>query len=87
MAKKTAKRCIVWKCTNKTSEGSFIGDLCAPCHQFITSGEGRYSQAYRNSLKVIVEEGVRWIERLVTFGLDPTAKGHLPRDAEGSNRG
>ena len=87
MAKKTVKRCIVWNCTNKTSEGSFIGDLCSPCHQFIVSGEGRYSQAYRNALKVIVGEGVRWFEKLAKFVLDPTAKGRLPRESDEQDHG
>jgi len=87
MAKKIVKRCIVWNCTNQTSEGSFIGDLCSPCHQFVTSGEGRYSQAYRNALKVIVGEGERWIERLAKFVLDPTAKGRFPGGDEGQSHG
>jgi hypothetical protein len=30
-------------------EGRFVGELCTPCHIFITTGEGTYSQAYRNS--------------------------------------
>lgn len=44
------KKCIVNHCVNRLDEGTFVGDLCAPCHRFITSGEGTFSQAYRNSL-------------------------------------
>ena len=33
------KKCIVHGCPNRKSEGNFVGDLCAPCHQFITTGE------------------------------------------------
>jgi len=80
MAKKAAKRCIVWNCTNRTSEGSFIGDLCLPCHQFITTLEGRHSQAYRNSLKVVVWDVGSWIERLATSTFDPTAQGQLSQE-------
>ena len=42
-------RCIVKDCQNHRHEGKFVGDLCSPCHTFITTGEGKYSQAYRNS--------------------------------------
>ena len=41
--------CIVKGCSNHRGEGLFIGELCSPCHTFITTGEGKYSQAYRNS--------------------------------------
>ena len=41
--------CIVKGCSNHRGEGLFIGALCSPCHTFITTGEGKYSQAYRNS--------------------------------------
>lgn len=46
------KRCIVKDCTNSShpeTGGEFIGDLCSPCHQYITTGEGVWSQAYRNA--------------------------------------
>ena len=42
-------RCIVKDCQNHRHEGKFVGDLCSPCHTFITTGEGEHSQAYRNS--------------------------------------
>ena len=41
--------CIVKGCRNHKHEGHFVGDLCGPCHTFITAGEGKYSQAYRNA--------------------------------------
>ena len=41
--------CIVKGCSNHRGEGLFIGELCSPCHTFITTGEGKHSQAYRNS--------------------------------------
>ena len=42
-------KCIVKDCANHMHEGRFVGELCTPCHTFITTGEGTYSQAYRNS--------------------------------------
>lgn len=31
-------RCIVHGCRNHRHQGRFIGDLCAPCHSYITTG-------------------------------------------------
>ena len=42
-------RCIVKDCQNHEHQGRFIGSLCSPCHEYITKGEGRHSQAYRNA--------------------------------------
>lgn len=44
-----AKRCIVKNCTNHSDQGSFVRDICLPCYEFITQGEGEYYQAYHNS--------------------------------------
>jgi hypothetical protein len=41
--------CIVKDCENHKHQGRFVGDLCSPCHAFITRNEGKYSQAYRNA--------------------------------------
>ena len=48
-ARLTQIKCIVKDCQNHKYEGKFVGDLCSPCHTFITTGEGMYSQAYRNT--------------------------------------
>ena len=32
-------KCIVHGCKYHTHEGRFVGDLCAPCHTMLTSGE------------------------------------------------
>ncbi len=43
------EKCIVRDCENHKHQGRFVGDLCSPCHAFITRNEGKYSQAYRNA--------------------------------------
>ena len=43
-------KCIVKDCENHKHQGLFVGDLCGPCHQFITEGIGKHSQAYRNTI-------------------------------------
>ena len=43
------QKCVVQDCENHQHEGSFNGDLCSPCFQFIAHGKGINSQAYRNT--------------------------------------
>ena len=45
----TSAKCIVKDCMNHTHEGKFVGELCAPCWDYITNGKGVHSQAYRNA--------------------------------------
>lgn len=52
LAASKVRKCIIMGCANHTNEGTFVGDLCSPCHKFVTSGEGIYSQAYRNAKKI-----------------------------------
>ena len=42
-------KCIVKGCENHKDEGGFEDGMCLPCYLFITTGEGVYSQAYRNA--------------------------------------
>jgi len=47
-------KCIVKDCINQTHEGQFVGELCAPCHKFVTTGNEVHSQAYRNAQRTWV---------------------------------
>ena len=58
MEKVVRKKCIVMNCANHTDEGKFVGDMCSPCHTFVTSGRGVHSQAYRNSRQIEHWKGV-----------------------------
>lgn len=31
-------KCIVLGCSNSKGEGTFVGDICGPCHYMLTSG-------------------------------------------------
>jgi hypothetical protein len=44
-------------------EEDFVGDLCAPCHEFVATGRGIHSQAYRNDRELS--------PRKMTFDLEP----------------
>lgn len=45
-----ARRCAIPGCANHTDEGRFVGELCSPCHSYITLNKGTHSQAYRNEV-------------------------------------
>ena len=45
--------CIVKDCKNRSDQGGFVGDLCGPCHRFITQGIGTHSQVYKNAKRVL----------------------------------
>jgi hypothetical protein len=66
------KKCIVLNCTNHRGQGKFFGLLCAPCHGFITTGVGRYSQDYRNALGTTLGGMTECLVNEVSFRLDPT---------------
>ena len=46
---KPQPKCTIKDCQNHVNEGKFIGELCAPCWDYLTNGKGIYSQAYRNA--------------------------------------
>jgi hypothetical protein len=43
-------KCKVKDCENHEHEGLFIGFLCSPCYTFLTEGQGKHSQLYRNTI-------------------------------------
>jgi len=53
LKKLRVKKCIVLNCVNRSDQGIFVGDLCSPCYEFITSGKGRNSQVYRNAVEAV----------------------------------
>jgi hypothetical protein len=46
------KKCIIHGCDNHTDHGVFVGYLCSPCYQYLKTGEGIFSQAYRNEKQI-----------------------------------
>ncbi len=48
---KIDKKCIIFNCSNKSSQGEFVGNLCKPCHDYICFEKGISSQAYRNYIE------------------------------------
>jgi len=65
-------KCIVKNCDNRMSEGKFVGMMCSPCHQFVSEGIGRYSQAYRNALEVGISAVLASMAESAANLADPT---------------
>jgi len=55
-------KCIVKDCENHTHQGGFVGELCVPCHEFITEGKGKHSQVFRNTVLTEREECAKEIK-------------------------
>lgn len=64
-------RCVVAKCENHTDQGTFVGQLCAPCHTFVSMGLAGNSQAQRNAVDFVARRlgGVvaAFLERQLAF--------------------
>ena len=52
-----SEKCIVFGCTNKKSQGSFVGDICAPCYKIITDGD--LKQPSTNFIHKLAQENER----------------------------
>ena len=66
-------KCIVKGCENHKNEGGFEDGMCLPCYLFITTGEGIYSQAYRNTRSAeLTDEEIKqvWNDNLAVMGND-----------------
>ena len=44
------KKCIVKGCTNYQGQGYFVGDLCAPCHRMLTTGNAAHNNTFVGEL-------------------------------------
>lgn len=60
-----SKKCLVLGCANHTHEGRFVGDLCGPCHEMITTGYLSQGTTWIHDDIKYLEE---WIENLLTEG-------------------
>lgn len=58
-------KCIVLNCENHSHEGRMYGELCGPCYMFITTGEGKHSQAYRNARGTLKLLSIDEIDKVV----------------------
>ncbi len=53
--------CKVLHCENDDLHGTFTGEFCNPCYEFITKGTGVHSQAYRNQRIIEFDDTVESI--------------------------
>jgi hypothetical protein len=45
-----ADKCIVHGCSNHTSQGRFVGEMCGPCHTMITTGKMMPTDSFLNQI-------------------------------------
>ncbi len=55
-------KCIVKGCINHTDEGGFIGVLCGPCYQMITTGEVKWGETFVHDLLFKNKRAVELLE-------------------------
>lgn len=46
-----SRKCLVSGCQNHEGEGTFIGELCAPCHQMLLTGVVRFGTTFVHALR------------------------------------
>ena len=69
-------KCIVKNCQNHSDQGKFIGGLCSPCHDYLATGEGKYSQAYRNAQRSVlvvvdVKATADYLDAVISMAMKP----------------
>lgn len=73
------KTCIVHQCGNRSADGNFVGDLCAPCHRYLTTGKIGPTRSFLAELPALAAtlqtihanaaESAEWIRRHTTTAL------------------
>jgi hypothetical protein len=48
-------RCIVHGCVNYRHQGRFVGNLCAPCHDYITTGRVGLTTSFLGKLDALMD--------------------------------
>lgn len=44
-------KCLVFECANHQHQGKFVGNLCAPCHHMLTTGETGHGATFVHGLE------------------------------------
>jgi len=45
------EKCLVRECDNHKGEGTFVGDLCGPCHHMLMTGEIRHGATFVHEMR------------------------------------
>ena len=48
--KSKPKKCLVKGCKNRSDQGTFVGDLCYPCYEMLTTGRISYGKTFIHEL-------------------------------------
>lgn len=61
------KKCIVKGCVNHIHQGGFIGDMCVPCYEMITTGKISYGKTFIHDLRDKIVKYEKLIESLTNL--------------------
>lgn len=65
-----SNKCIVHGCTNGKHQGVFIGDMCSPCYNIITTGQVKPTSSFIGEMKDFKQNAIKlWniIDDIDTF--------------------
>lgn len=48
-------KCLVKGCNNRKNQGVFIGDLCKPCYNYLTTGNVGKTESFLNKMSIMRE--------------------------------
>ena len=51
-----SSKCITHGCPNHKNQGSFIGDMCAPCSNMLISGDPKFGVTFVHKMRDRIEE-------------------------------
>lgn len=86
-------KCIVFGCKNHKYQGSFVDNMCMPCHSMIVSGEPKFGQTFVHEMQARIkelEENINlksdWIHRTMSgMGADAQRIAELEAAEMGTN--
>lgn len=66
-----SERCIVRGCENRKGQGTFIGDLCKPCYEYLSTGKVGPTTSFLSRYKK--EDNTKLIKEMYNALLAATA--------------
>lgn len=76
------KKCIVKDCENHSGQGTMIGNLCAPCHNTLYTGNANHSNSFIGAMDRKIKELEAQLACTCNLGDIPGLKEFLGFDAE-----
>jgi cytochrome c5 len=75
-------KCIVFGCVNHNHQGTFVGNLCSPCHSMIVSGEPKFGQTFVHEMQARIKELESALRSILQIPNSDAAQGIMKAFAE-----